>query len=76
MTDELNLDNLSSALLGGTFLRNKNLIIPLLHFVNFKNSNHYLVMLSTYFNFFFIIKNYLKNFLLKINKFICIANNH
>ena len=49
-TDELNLDNLSAALTGGNFLRKEDLIIPILPFIKFDNSDHYIGLLRTYIN--------------------------
>jgi hypothetical protein len=45
---ELNLDNLSAAIVGGNFLRQQALIVPILPFIKFKNSEHYLGLVSTY----------------------------
>lgn len=47
-TDELNLNNLSAALVGGNFLRKTDLIIPILPFLKFKSSDHYSCLVSTY----------------------------
>lgn len=46
--DEITLENLSSVLVGGTFLRKEKLIISILPFVKFEQSAHFLGILSTY----------------------------
>lgn len=45
---EITLENLSQVLVGGTFLRKKLLIVPLLPFIKFDNSKHYIGLISTY----------------------------
>ena len=47
-TDEITLKNLSSVLIGGTFLRKEKLIISILPFVKFEVSEHFLAIVSTY----------------------------
>ena len=47
-TDDLMIDDLSAALVGGNFLRKKELIEPILPFVRLKESKHLLAILSTY----------------------------
>lgn len=46
--DEITLENLSSVLVGGTFLRKEELIISILPFIKFEQSAHFLGILSTY----------------------------
>ena len=47
-TEEITLENLSQVIVGGTFLRKKLLIVPLLPFLKLDTSKHYIGLISTY----------------------------